>query len=156
MAKYVPKGRQSRHDYNVEPMQPLDVTPLWHGIPDESRDSVSAQDRSKAFLIRNSPMYAVGILTALCVTILYTLFGIMLETVAPYMLDRVLIFLVSLAGFLYYAHDRADKRDYDHSRAGVERLRLTIGGEVAKSHVQAERDLKIESMRMIAKRGEED
>lgn len=105
----------------------IDVSPVWAGIADDSRDSVSAQDRSKAFLIRNAPMYFVAVTTAIVATLAYSLVAIALKVEAPWLMDRLLIFLIALAAFTYVTHLAALKKDYEHSRAGVERLRIEKG-----------------------------
>lgn len=145
---FVPPAERKQPAPIVE-LQPISVEPIWNGIADESRDSVSAQDRSKAFLIRNAPLYLVAIVIAICVTILYTLamwgFGIQV----PYSLDRVLFFFMSLAVFLFYTHIQSVKEDYNHSRAGVERLRIEAARDVAVEQLRSRERIQLAAFKQL-------
>lgn len=148
MPTFVPPARREQPAPIIE-MPPISVEPVWQGIADESRDSVSAQDRSKAFLIRNAPMYVVAVVIAVCVTILYTLAAWGIGVAAPYSLDRVLFFFASLAAFLFYTHMQSVKEDYDHSRAGVERLRIEAARDVAVEQLRSKERIQLAAFKQL-------
>lgn len=129
------------------PSQPVDLSPAWTPTTSPSRDSVSAVDRARAVHIRAIPIYLAGLGVAIVALIMYVMtLWFMGAGGAPYALDRVLVFLgvltvVELGTFL-----RLNKQEFDHSHAGVERLRVKTAGEIQLAIIEAETEIKLRAL----------
>lgn len=128
------------------PIATADTSAVWMPTASPSRDSVSAQDRAKGFIIRQVPSYVVTLTIALVGTIAYTLIAMEMDVSAPWALDRLLVFLVSVAVVLMVSHSRADGRDYDHSHAGIERRRIDAAVEIRSKEIDAELELRTKAL----------
>lgn len=153
--KFVPPPSRPQPLPPMEPMRTIDISAGWQGVPDESRDSVSAQDRSKAFLVRNAPLYLAVTMMASGVTILYGIVAVLGNFGMPWQLDKLLVFVAFLSATLAYVHVKSVTQDYEHSRAGVERHKIEAMKEIGIAQIQADRDLRLESMKMITRREDE-
>ena len=49
---------------------------------------------------------------------------------------------IHLAGGAFIVHDRGDRRDYDHSHAGIERKRIDAAVEIRTREIDAELQLR--------------
>lgn len=129
------------------PAQPVDLSAAWQPTTSPSRDSVSAVDRATAVHIRAIPIYLAGLGVAIVALIMYVMtLWLVGAGGAPYALDRVLVFLgvltvVELGTFL-----RLNKQEFDHSHAGVERLRIETAGEIQLAIVEAEAEIKLRAL----------
>lgn len=130
------------------PAQPVDLSPAWQPTTSPSRDSVSAVDRAKAVHIRAVPVYVAVLGVALVAVILYamTLWFFRVETGAPWALDRILVFVGTLTGVGLFVYLRLNAQEYDHSHAGVERLRIDRAAEIQIAIVEAETEIKLKAL----------
>jgi len=105
---------------------------IWVADGNETRDSVSSVDRARGLLIRNIPHYlAMGGMAAGATLVFHA--GLMMANVdlMPWMLDRFLIFISCMSLLISITHVKLSKLEYEHSRAGIERLRLTTFRDLA-------------------------
>ena len=137
-----PEREQTAIVVDSAPLATADTSAVWMPTASPTRDSVSAQDRARGFLLRQTPIYVVVLVLAVAVTLAYTLVSMAAEVAAPFMLDRVLVFLAMLAGGAFIVHDRGDRRDYDHSHAGIERKRIDAAVEIRTREIDAELQLR--------------
>ena len=129
------------------PAQPVDMSGAWQPTESPSRDSISAVDRAKAVHIRAIPIYAAVAGIAVVAVILYsiTLWFTGWQG-APYALDRVLIFVGTLTALGLWQYLRLNKQEFDHSHAGVERLRIETAGEIQLAIIEAETEIKLKAL----------
>ena len=129
------------------PAQPVDVSQAWAATTSPSRDSVSAVDRAKAVHIRAIPIYAAVAGIAVVAVILYSItLWFTGWAGAPYALDRVLIFVGTLTALLLWQYLRLNKQEFDHTHAGVERLRVKTAGEIQLAIIEAETEIKLKAL----------
>lgn len=126
----------------AEPIQVTDMAGAWLSPQSPTRDSISAKDRAEAFVIRQTPIYVVTVVVAVAVTVAYTLFAWAAGVNAPWAMDKLLVFLLMLAGGLFVTHSRANRTDYEHTHAGTERLRIMTAAEIRKAELQAELEIR--------------
>lgn len=137
-----PEREQAPIAVDAAPLATADTSAVWMPTASPTRDSVSAQDRARGFLLRQAPIYAIVLVLSIAVTLAYTLVGMAADVAAPFMLDRVLVFLAMLAGSAFAVHDRGDRRDYDHSHAGIERKRIDAAVDIRRREIDAELQLR--------------
>jgi hypothetical protein len=125
---------------DVIPIPATDITPAMQATTSPSRDSISAVDRANGFNRRMILPMALTVVLALVGVLFWSLTLAMLDVgqIAPYMLDRVLVFLAIVGGFGFTVWTRANQVDHDHSHSGVERHRISTAAEIRKVEVQAE------------------
>ena len=145
---------------DVIPIPATDITPAMKPTASQSKDSVSAQDRAKGFNTRMVFPMALTVVLGLVGALFWTLTLAMLDVgqVAPFMLDRVLVFLAIVGGMGLTVWTKANQVDHDHTHAGVERHRITTAAEVRKVEVQAElqqRQMATEAMLTMLERREQ-
>jgi len=129
------------------PAQPVDVSGAWQPTASPSRDSISAVDRARAVHIRAIPIYVAGLGVALVALIMYVMtLWIMGAGGAPYALDRVLVFVGVLTVVELVIYLRLNKQEYDHTHAGVERLRIETAGEVQMAVIEAETEIRLKAL----------
>lgn len=129
------------------PAQPVDVSQAWAATTSPGRDSISAVDRARAVHIRAIPIYVAGLGVALVALIMYTMtLWIMGAGGAPYALDRVLVFVGVLTVVELVIYLRLNKQEYDHTHAGVERLRIETAGEVQMAVIEAETEIRLKAL----------
>lgn len=157
-------SRPDRPNYvpEVKPAQPLRVPDGWNGVAtvdlhpvdvsgvleaanDGTRDSVSAIDRAWGYNIRLIPALLLSILLALMGMIAFILAMRWTSTPTDGM-TNFLAFLVCLAvPFLTFAVT-VNRSDYQHSRAGVERLRIVEAAKLRRDEMKAFLQLRRDSM----------
>lgn len=129
------------------PAQVVDMSAAWTPTESPSRDSVSAVDRAKAVHIRAIPIYAAVAGIAVVAVILYSItLWFTGWAGAPYALDRVLIFVGTLTALGLWQYLRLNKQEFDHSHAGVERLRVKTAGEIQLAIIEAETEIKLKAL----------
>ena len=127
--------------------QPVDVSQAWQATTSPSRDSISAVDRARAVHIRAIPIYVAGLGIAIVALILYVMtLWIMGASGAPWALDRVLVFVGVLTVVELVIYLRLNKQEYDHTHAGVERLRIETAGEIQLAVIEAETEIKLRAL----------
>ena len=127
---------------DVTPIQIGDTSAAWLSPTSATRDSISAVDRAKAHQIRQAPVYLSVGLMSIGGTVAYSLVAAAAGFGAPWAMDRLLVFLVLMAGALLVANHRATVVDFQHSGAGVERLRVQTAAEIRKAELAAELHLR--------------
>ena len=97
--------------------------------------------------IRAIPIYVAGLGVALVALIMYVMtLWIMGAGGAPYALDRVLVFVGVLTVVELVIYLRLNKQEYDHTHAGVERLRIETAGEVQMAVIEAETEIRLKAL----------
>ena len=124
------------------PLQSADLSRAWQATTSPSRDSVSAQDRAKAHLLRSIPVFVTVFLLSGAVTVLYAIVAMVAGVGVAGGLDRLFVFLFALAAMGFVAYGQESKREYEHSHAGVERLRVTAAVEIRQAEISAELQLR--------------
>lgn len=128
--------------------QNIDLAAAWQPMASPGRDSVSAMDRARAFHVRSAPAYIAVVGMAATAVVLYSAtLWILRADGAPLLADRILIFLavVFVGGMVVFL--RLNQTDYDHSHAGIERLRIVEAADIQREIVQADLEMKREALR---------
>ena len=126
-------------------LQPVDVSGVMEAANDGSRDSTSAVDRAWGYNIRLIPALLLSILLALMGMIAFILTMRWTSTPTDGM-TNFLAFLVCLAvPFLAFAVS-VNRSDYAHSRAGVERHRITTAAKLRTAEIAALLTLRREAL----------
>jgi hypothetical protein len=114
--------------------QPLDVGRAWQAS-DGAREQTSAMDRAQALKVRLQPfLWAwAGIGVVLGVTVW------LVAGSAPTGALLAVLTFAALTAFSYY---RLNRTDYDHSREGTERLRISAAERLAMAQLEHEAELK--------------
>ena len=114
--------------------EPVNLLHAWQQPQDGIREQTSAVDRAKAVVLRSAPLLAmVGLLATAGALIAWGVAG---QT------PGTLTFLVIMAvggGLLYRWESHTE---YQHSRAGVERLRITEGANIELTRLEHESELR--------------
>ena len=131
---------------DVTPIQMTDTSAAWAGVASPTRDSISAVDRARAFQIRQIPIYIAGVGVALAGTLAYTLIALAADIGAPWAADRLLVFLGLAVAALLVSHHRASVTDFQHTHAGVERLRVQTAADVRRAELDAELKLRLAAL----------
>lgn len=126
-------------------LQPVDVSGVMEGANDATRDSVSAVDRALGYNIRLIPALLVSLLLATLGTVAFVL--AMRWTATPTdALTNMFVFLLCIGvTFLLFAVT-VNRSDYAHSRAGVERHRISTAAELRKEEIAAMLELRREAL----------
>lgn len=131
-------------------LEPVNVSPVFEPVRDGTRDSLSAQDRAWGYTIRLIPLGLV----ALGVAILGVLAFVWATAYLGYhtsTLERTLAFLTCLVAVFATAAVMLNRTDYQHSRAGVERHRITTAADLRKHEIDALLTLRREALRTSLK-----
>lgn len=134
----------------IMPAQPptVDLAAAWQPMSSPGRDSVSAMDRARAFHVRSAPAYVAVIGMAITAVVLYSAtLWLLRADGAPWMADRILIFLAIVFGGGMAVFVQLNRTDYDHSHAGIERLRITEAADIQREIVQADLEIRREALR---------
>lgn len=126
----------------VPTIQVTDTSAAWSSPTSPTRDSVSAVDRAKAHQIRQVPVYVGVVGVSVAGTVAWSIVAMSAGIAAPWALDRVLIFTVLLVVALLVSNHRATVTDFEHTHAGVERLRVKTAAEIRKAELAAELQLR--------------
>lgn len=151
-AEYEQDRREKQWDVAIpiqgEVIQVGDVSPAWNvDTKNPSRDSVSAKDRAEAVQIRARPVWVMVGSASAAVTAIYTIFAMVGGWGAPWALDRIAVFLTVGTALGLFTYLRLNRLDYDHSRAGVERMKIKTAGQVRLAEIDAEMRIKTEALR---------
>lgn len=114
--------------------QPFDVGQAWQPLA-AAKEATSAVDRAKGLRIRLLPFVGLYALAGVVVggTVLYVAANVPLAA-----LFAVVTF--ALLGILTYRRMNLD--DYDHSGAGVERLRISEAAQLQREQMEHEQELR--------------
>jgi hypothetical protein len=137
-----PGNRQWREPETIDvvPIPATDIAPAMKPTNSPTRDSISATDRANGFNRRMVLPMALTVVLALVGVLFWSLTLAFLDVgqVAPYMLDRMLVFLAIVGGMGMVVWTKANEVDHDHTHSGVERHRISTAAEIRKVEVQAE------------------
>ena len=128
-------------DSTVEAIPIGDMSQGWRGVPSPSQDSTGAEDRARGFNRRMVLPMALTVVLALVSVLAWVLVVTLVRgdaNLMPFFIDRLFIFLIVVGGMGYTVWDRANDTDYDHTHAGVDRLRLETMRDVRIAELQAE------------------
>lgn len=127
-------------------LEPVNVTPVFEPVRDGARDSVSAQDRAWGYVIRLLPfgLISVGLAFLGFVAFILVTAWVGLPTSA---LERFFAFLVCLVVCFGVFAATLSHTDYQHSRAGVERHRISTAADLRKHEIDALLTLRREALR---------
>lgn len=127
-------------------IEPVNVTPVFEPVRDAARDSVSAQDRAWGYVIRLLPFGLISVGLALLGFVAFILvtawFGLHTSS-----LERFFAFLVCLVMCFGVFAATLNRTDYQHSRAGVERHRISAAADLRKHEIDALLALRREALR---------
>ena len=127
---------------DVTPIQIGDTGRAWEMPSNASRDSVSAKDRAEALAIRARPIWYMVGATSTAATAGWAIVAAAAGIGAPFLLDKLLVFLATYAALSFVTYLRLNRLDHDHSRAGVERLKIKTAAEIRKAELAAELQLR--------------
>ena len=130
----------------VVDVQPVDVTPALNPVHDASRDSTSATDRAWAYNIRLAPALLVCVLLAGMGTLAFVLIMRYLAQPTDALMNLFAFLLFLAAGFFMFAVSLS-RTDYAHSRAGVERHRISTAADLRREEIAAMLELRREALR---------
>lgn len=108
----------------------------------QSRDSVSAQDRARGANLRSIPVLISTTTLAAAGTVAYVLTGVGKP------LDVLFVFLLLCGAFNLIAIVLLHRMDFQHSHAGLERMRIETAGRVAERAIEAQTAQRIEALKM--------
>ncbi len=114
--------------------QPLDVAQAWQPLP-AAKESTSAVDRARGLQLRLAPFVALYALAGVVV-------GGAVWLVAGTMPGAALLAGVTFVALGIFTYRRMNLDDYDHSGAGVERLRITEAADLQREQMEHEQELK--------------
>jgi len=116
------------------PAEPANLLHAWQQPIDGIREHTSAVDRAKAVVVRSAPLLAlVGLLAGAGAIVAYALAGTVAATLT------FLVIMAALGGLLYRWESHTE---YQHSRAGVERLRITEAADLEHARMEHEAELR--------------
>lgn len=155
-ANYVPAAPQRQPSLRVTDgwnhvavvdVQPVDVTPALNSVHDASRDSTSATDRAWGYNIRLIPAMIVCLLLAGMGTLAFVLAMRYLDQPTDALTNTFAFLLFLAAGFFMFAVSLS-RTDYAHSRAGVERHRITTAADLRREEISAMLETRREALRL--------
>ena len=126
-------------------LQPVDVSGVMEGANDQSRDSISATDRAVGYVIRLGPAFLLALLLAVLGMVAFILIMRHLATPTDG-LTNFFVFLLCIGVTFGLLAVTMNRQDYQHSRAGVERHRISTAAELRKSEISAMLQLRREAL----------
>jgi hypothetical protein len=126
-------------------LQPVDVSGVMESANDSTRDSTSAVDRAWGYNIRLIPALLVSLLLATLGTVAFVLAMRWTSTPTDALTNTFVFLLCIGVTFLLFAVT-VNRSDYAHSRAGVERHRISTAAELRKSEIAAMLELRREAL----------
>ncbi len=114
--------------------QPLDVAQAWQA-QQGPKETTSAVDRAKGLQMRLAPFVALYALAGVVV-------GGAVWLVAGIMPIATLLAVLTFVALGIFTYRRMNLDDYDHSGAGVERLRITEAADLQREQMAHEQELK--------------
>jgi hypothetical protein len=116
------------------PTQPANLLHAWQQPVDGIQEQTSAWDRAKSVVMRSAPLLLlVGLLASAGALIAWVLGGTVPSALT------FLVLMAVLGGLLYRWESHTE---YSHSRAGVERLRITQGANIEMAKIEHEAELR--------------
>ena len=91
--------------------------------------------------MRMAAIGVVGLVVAGAAVLAFVLVAVRFGA-QPTMLERFLVFLLALGALLLWAALRLNATDYEHSRGGIERLRLEVADDMHARTIAAELTLR--------------
>lgn len=119
----------------------LDVSGALQPIQGDTKEVTSAEDRARGYLLRMVAIGVVGLVVAGAAVLAFVLVAVRFGA-QPTMLERFLVFLLALGALLLWAALRLNATDYEHSRGGIERLRLEVADDMHARTIAAELTLR--------------
>ena len=120
----------------------VETAGAWVNVAPATREGTSAKDRAVGLVWRAVPLLLILGGVALAITTAASLlagglgFGWFVTT---------LLLLWGVSGLVAYLV--MDRREWGHSSAGVERLRIETAGDVAIEQIRADREIRLETVR---------
>lgn len=118
----------------VTQSQPLDVGQAWQPQT-AAKETTSAQDRAKGLRIRLLPFLGLYALAGVVV-------GLAVWLAAANVPVAALVAVLVFAALGVNTYVKLNGQDYDHSGAGVERLRITEAAQLQREKMEHEQELK--------------
>ena len=131
---------------DAQPIQITDTGRAWEVPSNPSKDSVSAKDRAEALAIRARPLWYMVGATSTAATAGWAIVAWAAGIGAPFLLDKLLVFLATYAALSFVTYLRLNRLDHDHSRAGVERLKIKAAADVRRAELDAELKLRLAAL----------
>jgi len=152
---FIPVGDKPprKIDATVEALPITDMSQGWRGTPSPSQDSTGALDKAQGFNRRMILPMALVVIVALLFVLAWSLLLAMMgsPTLAPFMLDRLAIFLAAVSGLGFWVWSKANETDYRHSHAGVDHHRLDAMVQIRKAEIEAETEQRQAALAMSLK-----
>ncbi len=126
-------------------LQPVDVSSVMEPVNDSTRDSVSATDRAVGYVIRLGPAFVLALLLAVMGMVAFILIMRHLDTPTDG-LTNFFVFLLCIGVTFGLLAVTMNRQDYQHSRAGVERHRISTAAEMRKEEIAAMLELRREAL----------
>lgn len=132
----------------LTPAQPLDVGRTWQ--PGQvAQEKTSAVDRARGLQLRLWPFLVLYGLAGLAV-------GGVVWLVAANVPIAALLAVLTFAGAGIFTYRRMNLDDYDHSGAGVERLRITEAAQLQREQMEQTHELRRMALETYLRRLERD
>ena len=103
--------------------------------PNPSADSTSAEDRVRGFNRRLLWPMSLVVVLALVASMAYAM---AVDTQLPWMLDRILVFLLILGGMGFWVWTVANNQEYRHSQAGIQLKKIDVADRIHARQQQHE------------------
>ena len=126
-------------------LQPVDVSGAMESANDSTRDSISATDRAIGYVIRLGPAFLLALLLAVMGMVAFILIMRHLDTPTD-SLTNLFVFLACIGVTFGLLAVTMNRQDYAHSRAGVERHRISTAAELRRAEMKAFLQLRRDSM----------
>ncbi len=126
-------------------LQPVDVSGVMEAANDGSRDSTSATDRAIGYVIRLGPAFLLALLLAVMGMVAFILIMRHLDTQTD-SLTNFFVFLVCIGVTFGLLAVTMNRQDYQHSRAGVERHRISTAAQLRTAEITAMLTLRREAL----------
>ena len=114
--------------------QPLEVGQAWQPQP-ATKEATSAVDRAKGLRIRLTPFALLWAGVGLVL-------GVAVWLVAGTLPGAALLAVLAFAGLTGATYYKLNGQDYDHSGAGVERLRITEAAQLQREQLEQTHELR--------------
>ena len=126
-------------------LQPVDVSGVMEAANDPTRDSTSATDRAIGYVIRLGPAFLLALLLSVMGMVAFILIMRHLDTPTD-ALTNFFVFLVCIGVTFGVLAVTMNRQDYQHSRAGVERHRITTAAKLRTAEIAALLTLRREAL----------
>ena len=126
-------------------LQPVDVSGVMEAANDSTRDSISATDRAIGYVIRLGPAFLLSLLLSVMGMVAFILIMRHLDTPTD-ALTNLFVFLACIGVTFGLLAVTMNRQDYQHSRAGVERHRITTAAKLRTAEIAALLTLRREAL----------